>query len=99
MKKRGVPAGKIYVKKSSSLQKHWWMKFMRVEKEKPTPIGAFPAVRSLDLFSLWDIGEPTADTPTCQHFSCGRTLSLREQLFGNTCIKHSPDLTGSPTLA
>lgn len=27
-------------------------------------------------------------TYTCTVFGCGRTLSMREEMFGNKCIKH-----------
>lgn len=41
------------------------------------------------LITEWDYNESSGNPITCNYFGCGKTLTLRECLFGNYCIKHS----------
>lgn len=36
----------------------------------------------------WDYEPAKHEMNCCSFFGCGRTLSLRESLFGNRCIHH-----------
>lgn len=42
-----------------------------------------------DYTPIQFMGEPNPEPVICSHFGCGRTLSQREQMFGQRCIHHS----------
>ena len=36
----------------------------------------------------WDYNHEEHESVCCSFFGCGKSLSIREQLFGNKCINH-----------
>lgn len=61
-------------------------------KEAPPPEMLFQqAALGIDLNEYFVmLSDSTNPEPhNCTHFGCGRTLSIREQLFGSKCINHS----------
>lgn len=38
-----------------------------------------------------DLNESRAEPEVCKFYGCGRTLTLRERLFGSYCINHQKE--------
>ena len=53
---------------------------------------------SYKLKPLVFVPMPITEPNICSHFGCGRTLSIREKLFGNKCINHNQKINNDKTI-
>jgi hypothetical protein len=72
----------IAVKKAKKLKAIWFEKYLDPHRSNHSE-------KIRQLYHEWDF-EPKEQPPViCSHFGCAAHLSLRDQLFGDKCIKHS----------
>jgi hypothetical protein len=74
--------------RNPDLNDYWWQKYMNRERGETMPVKII-ATHWTDIRQPWDYTEEEPEPHVCQHFTCRRVLTPREQLFGNYCIDHS----------